>query len=192
MLSNIFQRLNWVDVLVIVVLLKVCYAASKNGLPVEIFKLLGTVAATFIALHYYTALSDFALSGINKPKMSLEFVDFLCFLVLAEASYLIFVFLRKITFQLIKIEAVSTLNKWGGFILGIARAVLLSGLIIFALTISSITYFKNSVISSYSGKRLFKVCLDTYTAIWDNAASKFMTKDKFNKTIIEVEAGLKI
>lgn len=192
MLSNIFRQLNWVDIFVALILLKVCYTAAKNGLPVEIFKFLGTIAAIFISLHYYTALSDFALKGINNPKMSLEFVDFLSFLVLASASYLIFVFLRKITLQLIKIEAVSTLNKWGGFIFGLARAVLLSGLIIFALVISSIQYFNDSVTASYSGKRLFKACAGTYKIIWDNAMSKFMTKEKFNQTVKEVEAGLKI
>jgi uncharacterized membrane protein required for colicin V production len=192
MLSNIFQQLNWVDILVALILLKVCYTAAKNGLPIEFFKFLGTITAIFISLHYYVALSDLALKGINNPKMSLEFVDFLSFLVLALVSYLLFVFLRKITLQLIKIEAVSTLNKWGGFILGAGRAVLLSSLVIFALTISSINYFKDSAMASYSGKRLFRVCANTYRLIWNNAVSRFMTNEKLNKTIEEVEVSLKI
>lgn len=192
MLTNIFRQLNWVDVLMVIIVFKVCYTAAKVGLPAEIFKLLGTVTAIFVSLHYYTALSDLVLKGINKPKTPLEFVDFLCFLALAVAGYLVFVFLRQLALHLIKIEAVSRLNKWGGFILSLARAVLLSSLVIFALSISSVSYLKDNAMASYSGKRLFRACANTYRAIWDNAISKFMTHEKFNKTIKEVEASLKI
>jgi hypothetical protein len=85
---------------------------------------------------------------------------------------------------------VPVLNKWGGLVLGILRGFLLAGLIIFMLAISTLTYLRNSAIKSYLGKGLFKVAPATYSWLWGNITSKFMTNEKFNKTILEVSEGL--
>ena len=95
--------------------------------------------------------------------------------------------LRSIFLHLVKMEAVPTLSKWGGFILGLARGFLTVSLIIFALVISSVAYLNTSVKKSYSGPRLLNVTVNVYTGIWDNLMSKFMTKEKFNKTVTEVQ-----
>jgi uncharacterized membrane protein required for colicin V production len=185
------KQINWVDILALIVLFRVCYVASKKGLPVELFKLLGTLAAVYISLHYFTVVSDLIRGRVNTEKAPLAFLDFLSFIVLAAVSYLIFVLLRHTFFQFIKMEAVSTLNKWGGLILGIGRGFLLVGLIIFGLVISTVTYLKDSVDKSYSGKRLFEIAPQTYIVLWDNLGAKFMAKEKFNNTVLEVQAGFK-
>ncbi len=189
MILNIIKQFNWVDIFVIILSFRILYIAIKSGLPVELFKLLGTIASIYLSLHYYTILSDWiaGLVPATKDKMPLEFIDFLSFAILAIAAYLVFVLLRSIFYRFIKMEAVPRLNKWGGFILGLARAYLLVGLIIFMSVISSIAYFKNSVNKSYSGKYFFKVAPGVYGGIWNGFMSKFMNKEKFNKTIPEVE-----
>jgi membrane protein required for colicin V production len=189
MILEIIKQFNWVDIFVIILSVRVLYIAVKNGLPVELFKLLGTIAAIYLSLHYYTILSDW-IAGLlpeAKDKMPLEFIDFLAFAILAIVAYLIFVLLRSLIYRFIKMEAVPRLNKWGGFILGIARAYLLVGLVIFMLAISSVAYFKSSVKKSYAGGHLFKVAPGIYNGVWNSLMSKFMNKEKFNKTIPEVE-----
>jgi len=195
MILDIIKKFNWVDLLVIFLVIRIVYIATKNGFPVELFKLLGTIAAIFVSLHYYAMLADLIasrfLANLVPHRFPLEFLDFLCFLILAVITYLVFLFLRSMFFQLVRIEAVSRLNKWGGFILGTVRAVFLSSLIVFGLAASSVTYFKNSVSSSYYGVRLFGVCTKTYTSIWEGFLSKFTNKEHFNKTIQEVEGSLR-
>lgn len=188
MLLDLLRQLNWLDILIIILLFRICYIALKSGLPAEIFKLLGTLSSIYISLHYYTALSDFIRGrfALDK-KMPLEFLDFLSFLSLAVASYLFFVLLRSVFYRFIKLEAVDRLNKWGGFVLGIGRGILLSGLIIFILVISSISYLKQSVKSSYLGPCFFKVAPNTYNWLWNNLTSKFMAQEKFNKTVLEAQ-----
>jgi uncharacterized membrane protein required for colicin V production len=187
MLLNIISQLNWVDLVIIILLFRIGYIAIKNGLSVEIFKLLGTILAIYASLHYYTITSDYVRSLINKEEVPLEFLDFLSFSVLAILSYLAFVLLRSIFYRFIKMEAVPRLNKWGGFVLGLGRAFLLVGLVVFALVISSVTYLRNSAAGSYSGRRLFNVAPSAYSWLWNSIASKFMSGEKFNKAIAEVQ-----
>lgn len=189
---DILKQLNWVDIFVIILLLRICYIALRNGLAVEFFKLLGTLGAIYLSLHYYTALSDWITQRqfILKEKMPLEFLDFLIFVLLAVLGYVIFLILREAFSRFFKMEAKARINKWGGLILGIARGFLFMSLIIFALLISSIGYLKNSVVNSYSGKYLFKIAPATYTKLWSGLLSKFMTKEEFNSTILEVQEGL--
>ena len=69
------------------------------------------------------------------------------------------------------------------------RQILVS-LVMFMLFISSIGYFKDSVDRSYSGRNLFKAAPATYTWLWNNLFSKFMTKEKFNGVVLEVEKDI--
>ncbi len=52
MLLNIIKQLNWVDIFVLIVLLRTAYISRKAGLPREFFKLLGTVLAIYLSLHF--------------------------------------------------------------------------------------------------------------------------------------------
>lgn len=192
MVLDILRQLNWIDIFVIILLFRICYVSLNNDIPTEFFKLLGTVTAIYLSLHYYTALSDWMTKRffIPKHKMPLEFLDFLSLVILTISGYLIFVLLREAFYRFFKIEAGDRLNKWGGLALGIVRGILLSSLIIFVLVISSITYFKNSVINSYSGLRLFKLAPQAYTRVWNGFMSKIMTKEKLNDAVLEVEEVL--
>lgn len=192
MLLEFLQGFNWIDILVITLLLRICYVAIKKGLLSEFFKLLGTIAAIYLSLHYYTILSDWVGERLPvvKEKAPLEFLDFLMFLVLAILGYLIFVALRFTFYRFIKTEATPRLNQWGGFILGMARGFLLLGLVIYALVISSIGYLKTSVKNSYLGGRIIQLAPDTYAWLWNNIMSKFITSEKFNQTVIEAQEGL--
>ncbi len=191
MLLNILRQFNWLDIFVVIFLLRIIYIAARSGLPVEIFKLLGVLVAVYISLHYYTLLSDRILGffAAGKEKVPLEFADFVSFVVLAVAGYMVFVLLRSVFCKFIKMEAVANLNRFGGLILGLFRAYLLLGLIMFAMAISSVSYMEKSVKESYMGGHLFQVAPNTYSWLWDNLASKFMGTEKFNKTVSEIQGG---
>lgn len=87
-------------------------------------------------------------------------------------------------------EAVSTLNKWGSLLLGIARAMMLSSLIIFMLVISSAGYFKSSVKASYMSKHLFLIAPGTYSWLWKSVTSKFATSEKYNEAVVSINEEL--
>jgi uncharacterized membrane protein required for colicin V production len=188
MLLEMVKQFNWVDTFVVIVLFRICYIAVKNGLAAEIFKLLGTLAAIYLSLHYYTALSDWVKSRLSLEKLSLEFLDFISLVILVFVGYAIFILLREVFARFIKMEAVPKLDKWGGFVLGGARGVLLTGLIIFMLVASSISYLKTSVDSSYLGRRILRVGPATYGWLLNSITSKFVSSERYNETVNEVES----
>jgi len=185
MIISTLKQFNWVDIFVVVILIRVCWAAVKGGFLAEFFKILGTIAAIYLALHYYTGLSDSIGERIPFKNVPLDFLDFVFFIVLAITGYLLFVVLRQAILKFINMEPIAQLNKWGGLILGITRAFLLSSLLIFMLLISSISYLKNSVINSFSGEYFSKIAPGVYASIWNGVTSKFMVKEKFNQTVLE-------
>lgn len=190
MLLDILQEINWVDIFIVIILLRVVYVAMKNGLPVEIFKFLGTIVAIYLSMHYFYFLGDFLSLSTEGHGISLGVLDFIGFLVLVVVGYLIFVILRMFLCQLVKMETVTTLNKVGGLILGIVRGGILASLIVFILFISTVGYLRNSVSKSYLGIRLFPVAPAIYSNLWNGLMSKFMIKEKFNTTVTEIQESI--
>lgn len=181
MILKVIEQFNWIDLLFIIILLKLCLTALKTGLIAEIFKLLGTITSTYLSFHYYTLLSDLVSSRFSTQKMPLEFLDFLSFVVLSILGYLIFVSIRSFISQLIKMEALPNLNKIGGLIFGLARAVLVVSLVSFILNISSISYLKTSIRNSYLARQSIKAAPATYIWLWNSIASKFLIGANINK-----------
>lgn len=189
MLLDIIKQFNWVDLFIIIVLFRIGYVSMKSGFTAEIFKLPGTILAIYLALHYYTALGDIVRKYVSEDFMPLEFMDFICFVVLVLLGYLLFLVLREAFSRFLKLEAIPIVNKWCGLVLGVARAILLVGLLTFMLFISSADYLKESVQKSYSGVRLIGVAPDTYRFVLNNFIAKFWPAEKYNTVVTEVESS---
>lgn len=179
-------QFNFIDIIIIILSLRICYISFKMGLPVELFKLLGVIFATYIALHYYTSLSDIIQRSFLPKEMPLEFLDFLVFIVLVLGAYSGFVVLRSMFYRFIKLEASPRLSQFGGLILGLARVFFTTGLLVYILMISSVKYLNDSVKFSYFGSRSYAVAPKIYGWLWGNIVSKFSVKEKFNPTVNEV------
>lgn len=192
MLQDVITQCNWVDLFVIIALFRISYIAMRNGLSAELFKFLGIILAIYLSAHYYISLSDWIrshlpFSSVMRRDTQLEFLDFLIFSLLVTIGYLIFVLLRHAFHRFIKMEAVPRLSKWSGLVLGVVRGILTVSLILFMFVISSISYFRNSAINSYSGSRLFKISPAVYSVIWHKFMSKFMPQEKFNDTVLDLQ-----
>ena len=186
-LLSTLKQFNWVDIFVVIIFMRICYVSLKSGFPVELFKFLGVVSAIYLSLHYYTTLADFI--GAPIKKVPLESFHLFAFAVLAISGNFIFTLLRSIFYRFIHMEAVPQLNKWGGFVLGIARCILVVGLLTFILVIPNIDYLKKSVANSFSGNYFLRVAPNIYSGLWNNLISKFMPKEKFNKSVLDIQAG---
>ncbi len=189
MIVDILKQLNWVDFCVVIILFRIIYVAFNSTFFAELFKLLGIVLAIYLAMHYYTALADFIRQRVpvTGEKVPLRFLDFLCFTQLAGAGYLMFVVVRVTTTKYVKMEMVSTINRWGAGLLGFGRSVLTVGLVIFMFSISDVAYLKKSTVESYSGPRLHRVAPVLYGSLWYGFMSKFMTREKFNDMVNQAE-----
>jgi uncharacterized membrane protein required for colicin V production len=189
MIFNVIKQFNWVDIFVIILIARICFISYHNGLPVTLFKLLGTICALYLGLHYYTWLSDQIMRFAFAKVFPLTFMDFICFLILMAAGYAIFVILRIMVYRFLKMEAVPLLNKWGGLALGVVRAILVAGLFIYTLRISTAGYLMKSTVKSCSGKYLLHVAPAVYSGMWYGVISKFAANERFNSTVTDIERG---
>ena len=185
---DFIKQCNWVDVFVVIVLMRTTYIAIKNGIFISFFKLLGTLFACYLSLHYYIRLADLLKKYIpNSAVVSLEAWDFFSVLILMLVGHLVFVVLRETFFRFIKAETVSFLNRWGAMILGVARGFIFVSLVIFLLSIPLVNYLTQSVKDSFSGKHVIKVSVGVYSYFWKNLVAKFMPTEKFNQVVTEVQ-----
>ena len=188
MILESLQHLNWVDLLYMVLFLRVMYISLNTGFSIEIFKFLGILCAVYVGLHYYTDLSDiFQNKSVQTEKSALQFIDLVCYIMLVVAGCLFFLLIRFAVTRYIKIDTVTGLNRWGGFLVGLVRGYLLIGLISYGLAASSIVYFKDMLRESLIGPSTFHIAPDAYRCMWNSVASKFAVNEKFNTAVNEVE-----
>ena len=179
---DFFNQFNWIDIFVFIIFLRIFYVSSKTGLPAEFFKILGTFSALYLSLHYYTPLTDFVSVrfGNKNPPAQIYFVSFVA---LSLIGYAVFILVRLSADRLVKTELNAELSKWLGLTVGLARTVFLSSLILFIFLVSGLAYFKKSIEKSYFGTYLVRVAPSAYSWFWHNITAKFMTSEKFNKSV---------
>jgi len=183
MITEIIAKVNFLDFIILIILIRICYISAKMGLSVEIFKFFGVVFSTYIALHYYVAFSDLIQQRFLPEGMSLVFMDFTVFIFLITLVYLCFIGLRSLLLRFVQLNAVPKINQYLGLILGVGRGFLLVGLLSFTLVISGVAYLTSSVKHSYLGNKTFIILPQTYVWLWSNIFSKFSAKDEFNSVI---------
>lgn len=186
---DIIKQFNWLDIVVIILFLRVAFVAIKSTLFIEFFKLLGTLSAIYLGLHYYPVLSDFIRNNVPaRLPLELDFLDFISCTLLAIVGYLIFVILRAAINRLFHMEPIPNIDKWGSIAFGLVRSFLFISLVVFLLACSTINYIKRGIAVSYSGPYLIKIAPNIYKGIWDGVTSKFAGNEKFNETVLEVES----
>jgi len=186
-LLEFLKQINWLDIFLVILLIRICYISTRNGLPDQLFWFLGTIGAIYISLHYYVGFADFIGKRFLLTEIPIEYRQTISFVLLALAGYVLFVLLQKIFSRFIKMEATPRLNKYGGIVLGVIRGFLVSGLIFFIFLMSTVVYLQHSVHTSYAGRHLSRIAPATYSWLWNNLMSKFMPSEKFNSAVLKIK-----
>lgn len=181
------HKLNWADLLVIFIALRLIFISASRGFVIELFKFIGIIFSLYIALHYYGIFSGFISRRTVGVDIPVRFLDFVMVISLAVASYVIFVFLRNLFCHFVKAEAVPFLSKWGGCFLGALRAVLTGSLVICIFLISDFNYLNESAKKSFFGRQLFYTAFNTYSGIWNSLMYKFFPDQAFNKRLLDLQ-----
>jgi len=184
---ELISRFNWIDIFIGCVVFRILWISFRGGIVLEFFKLLGTIFAIYLSLHYYISLSKFVqlLSGLEIIPEGI--FCFFWFCILATCGYMISLLIRELLAKFIKTEIAETVNHWGGLILGTFRGVLLTGLLLFILAISTVNYFPSSIKHSNFGIFFVRAPVVVYRGIWEGVTSRFFTDEKYNQAINEIE-----
>ena len=187
------RQFNWVDVFVVILLIRLCYVAVKTGFPVELFKLLGLIFAILLACHNYVGISNFLASNAPSAVLgqrTLNILNLFSFVLLATLGYFVFFILRTTCLSLVRMEAISLLNRWGAIILSIFRWSLLTSLLLMTAAISNNGYLNKGLSDSFVRPVLFKPAPKVYVFLWNNLLSRFMDSEGFNSAVGNLERNL--
>ncbi len=141
-MSEVFHQINWVDIFVVILLIRTSYIGARTGLSVEFFKLVGIVVGLYCAIKFYSDLGAWLTSKIALPT---ELADGISFLILIFASLITLKYVGLILSKVVKLTFADKVDKWGGFISGLFRGIILLSLLFMFLGILQIDYFTKSI-----------------------------------------------
>ncbi|HDZ77381.1 MAG TPA: CvpA family protein [Candidatus Omnitrophica bacterium] len=184
--GDLMSQLNWIDVLIITLLFRSTYIGAKQGVIVEIFKLLSFISISFFTLHYYAVWGDF-LNNATPLDKSASYV--FCYLLITSVLLFIFKFARHSFLRIVKIEVIEFLSFWGGVLFGFIRGFLVSSLICLFFFVFTGDYLKGSVRQSFSGGRVLKISPVVYKSIYNGLIIKFNPNSELNEELFDSLEG---
>lgn len=140
---DIFSRLNWVDIFVIIIVMRISYVAFHDGLSHQIFPLIGTIGTAVIALHYYHNIAVYIYQ--NSVKLPIKALDFLSFILLLIGVGLIFKLLRALSDKIINVTWHPFVERAGGLLFGFMRSCIVASVILMILALMPLSYLQHSI-----------------------------------------------
>ncbi|MFA5388239.1 MAG: CvpA family protein [Candidatus Omnitrophota bacterium] len=143
-------KFNWVDIFFIILLFRTGYISFKNGILPEFFRLIGLFLAFILSFNCYILPAGFLEKHARLTGLK---ADVAGFILIFLAVIVIFKLLAVLANKILGVsENVSLPNKAIGLSLGLARGVLLIGLIYVFLIHCPVDYLNKSAKDrSFSG-----------------------------------------
>ena len=179
---DFIKSFNWIDLVVLAILVRVIYTSVQTGFIVELFKLLGTVVTLFICFHYYSKLSGvvFKSSGIAEG-----WAFAVVFAVLWAVCFVVCKLIRDGIFLIFTVQAQAAVDKWGAPVLAVGRFFLVASMALFLLLTTGNKYLETMTARSFAHKYAMKVAPEVYRSIADGVVTKLVASEKFNERVGE-------
>ncbi len=181
--TEIIKSLNWIDIAVGLIIIRTIYSGIKTGVVTEIFKLLGSAFSVFAVLHYYSQWGEFLYEKIHLPLAAAQFVSFL---LLWAAVMLIAKFVREGFLVLLRMEAHSLFDRWGGLVLSLSRGLLVASLFLLLLNVLEMDYLKKNLEKSLTAPRLALLAPKTYEFLFSGLVVKFFPNEEINSKALHL------
>jgi len=158
---ELVTKINWVDVLVIIIMARLSYVAFQDGLSHEIFPLLGSIFTVIFSIQYYHKIAYSIYQYI--AKVPIVILDFITFSVLVIATGFIFKFIKVLLDKIIKVTWHPLIEKFGGVITGIIRASIVTSTVLIILALIPLPYLQWSIRDrSLTGMYFFNIGPEIY------------------------------
>jgi len=140
---GLIAKINWVDIFVAIIVLRISYVAFKDGLSHEIFPFCATLFIIVCALRYYGKGGSF-IAG-NIPRIPVALANFLSFTVLVIILGIVSKLVKIILEKAVKVEWHPLLERIGGLTVGLMRASVTVSLILAFLALMPLPYLQRSI-----------------------------------------------
>jgi uncharacterized membrane protein required for colicin V production len=181
---EILSRINWVDILVLILMIRMSYVAFSHGLSHEIFPFFGIIIVAIFTFHYYVKLGA-ALS--QATNMLPEIANFLTFLALLVVLGILVKLIKGVLDKIIKVEWHPVIEKFGGILVGVMRAYIVTSLVLTILALMPLSYLQWSIRErSLTGRYVLMAGPEIYSRV-----SAFLPTVKLGAPSADKEAMMK-
>lgn len=136
------QSLNWVDLLIMVIVLRTCSTGARLGFGPELYRLFGSIVTIVVGFHYYEPIAQGIVSFISLPRWLSRFIVLSLLLIIFRA---LFKYTAIFIFKFLTIRLPEQIEKVGGSVIGGVRGVLFGGFVLAILLQLPISYLNNSI-----------------------------------------------
>jgi len=174
---QILSKINWVDVVVVSLMLRIIYVACKDGLSHEIFPFFGSLALMIFSLHYYKRLGSFISHDLGK--IPAEISNFMAFLIIVVVFGLIVKFIRIILDKVVQVQWHPVIEQFGGLIVGMAKAYIMTAMVLIVFALLPFSYFQWSIRDkSFTGQYVLRAGPEIYSRVLNLLPSSMETGRK--------------
>ncbi|MBD3427258.1 MAG: hypothetical protein GF409_08585 [Candidatus Omnitrophica bacterium] len=158
-LPSIFEQINWLDIVFIILLLGMVYKGLRTGVGTQVLSLLGWFILLFFSIGYYGYFSQ-AIFGFLLQKWAKP----LSFFLIASIIFIIIKLVERI-FNVMHSEEVVSIERLGGAVLASFRAFMFFGAISILLLLIPVESVKAAAVAD-SKTSMFFVKLDAQLYSW--------------------------
>jgi uncharacterized membrane protein required for colicin V production len=140
---EILGRINWVDVLIIIIMIRISYGGFRDGLSHEIFPLIGALVILVSTLRYYKQIGSLLSQYMaNAPSSVTDSAGFVAMAVVAGFALKL---IKIVVDKIIKVTWHPAIEKAGGLLAGVARATMAVSIVLIALSLLPLSYLQRSI-----------------------------------------------
>ncbi len=161
---DVMAKANWVDLLVVIIMLRTVYVSFQDGLSRDIFPLFGSILKLILALYFYGKLGSALNSWIAVIPVSI--CNLAGFLAIVLVSGLALKLLRVLVDAIIKVTWHPLIEKAGGMLVGAFRGAVCASMVLIFLALVPLNYLQRSIEDkSSSGMFFLRIGPAIYRAI---------------------------
>ena len=175
-------RLNWIDILIVAIAVRIVYTSMKSGFMTEFMKTLGTFVAVVVVLQYYMAWTALLGRVVHAPEALLQTGVFAGAWLILTIAFNLFAsgFMAVFT-----VQAVSAVDKWGAAVISIGRFFMTGSLLLFAFLLTDLPYMERLTHASWSQKHVLLAAPKVYEKTMNGFVMKFFPDMKINPAVNE-------
>ena len=160
---EIVRSFNWIDVLVIILLIRACYIGTRTGLTIELQKSVGLVTGFLLSYNYYKELGQYIS---EHSFFGITWAQLFSLVVVMMILQLAIKFLTMLLSKIVKLQFAPRVEKVGGGILGCLRGIFLASVALVLLGMLPSSYLQDSITGrSLSGIYINKVSIGLYNLL---------------------------
>jgi|GEM_PF-5645342 len=182
MVRQFFANFTWLDLCSAVIVVRGCWIGFQKGFLIEVFKLIGLIAAVFVGFHFYIPFGDFLNDVLRVPK---PVAHIFSYGLLIGVTVGLFQIMRGGLIVLLRDQdqEEAAWQRLVGLIFGLCRGVIFSSLVIVGCLVSGQSVLTRTVRHSFSAPALAPVSPAIYSGIFRAAVRPIFSNETENTRI---------